>query len=52
VWFFLSATWFNYNKEEYFKLYQQGDTSTNDGTKAWFAQGTVASGARMGGGAA
>ncbi|GAA5851901.1 hypothetical protein JCM8547_000093 [Rhodosporidiobolus lusitaniae] len=47
---YVGVSWFNYDKEEQFKLWIADDSSTNDVSKAWFAEGTVAEGAAMGNG--
>lgn len=45
-----AATWFNYDKEQQFELYKAGATWDNEQTVKFLSSGTVASGARMGGG--
>lgn len=47
-----SATWFNYDKEQKFELWESGKDWDNSQTQKWMQSGTVASGARMGGGTA
>ncbi|GAA6057184.1 hypothetical protein JCM3770_004366, partial [Rhodotorula araucariae] len=46
---YVGITWFNYNKEQVFYLYDESKEDTNKATKAWFAdKGTTAEGAPMG----
>ncbi|GAA5909575.1 hypothetical protein JCM6882_003459 [Rhodosporidiobolus microsporus] len=45
---YVGIAWFNYNKEQQFKLWMKEDESVNEKSKAWFADGTVAEGAPMG----
>ncbi|GAA5828505.1 hypothetical protein JCM11251_000822 [Rhodosporidiobolus azoricus] len=47
---YVGIAWFNYNKEQQFKLWMKEDESVNQKSKAWFAEGTVAEGAPMGNG--
>ncbi|BGP44038.1 hypothetical protein JCM10449v2_008095 [Rhodotorula kratochvilovae] len=46
---YVGITWFNYDKEQVFYLYDESKSDTNDATKAWIADmGTTAEGAAMG----
>ncbi|BGP28122.1 hypothetical protein JCM10295v2_007109 [Rhodotorula toruloides] len=45
---YVGISWFNYDKETNFYLYDPGNADTTAKAKAWFANGTVASGANMG----
>ncbi|GAA6042717.1 hypothetical protein JCM8097_005544 [Rhodosporidiobolus ruineniae] len=47
---YVGVSWFNYNKEQEFRLFIADDSSTNDVSKTWFSDGTVASGATLGNG--
>lgn len=41
----VGVSWFNYNKEEYFYLYDPDSDSLNSATNSWLQSGTAASGA-------
>ncbi|GAA6050670.1 hypothetical protein NBRC10513_004210 [Rhodotorula toruloides] len=45
---YVGISWFNYDKETNFYLYDPGNADTTAKAKAWLANGTVASGAKMG----
>ncbi|GAA5909600.1 hypothetical protein JCM6882_003470 [Rhodosporidiobolus microsporus] len=44
----VGVSWFNYNKEQQFKLWIKDDDATNEVSKKWMVDGTVAEGATMG----
>jgi hypothetical protein len=41
-----AVTWFEYDKEQDFRLWISGDQATNEASKAFLANGTSASGAK------
>ncbi|BGP20884.1 hypothetical protein JCM10213v2_009049 [Rhodosporidiobolus nylandii] len=47
---YVGITWFNYDKEQDFRLWISGDSSVNDASKKWLSDGTVAEGATLGNG--
>ncbi|GAA5970392.1 hypothetical protein JCM11641_001691 [Rhodosporidiobolus odoratus] len=47
---YVGISWFNYDKEQDFRLWLRDDSSVVDTTKSWISKGTVASGASMGNG--
>ncbi|GAA6036024.1 hypothetical protein NBRC10512_002154 [Rhodotorula toruloides] len=46
--YYVGISWFNYDKETNFYLYDPGNADTTAKAKAWLANGTSASGAKMG----
>ncbi|KAM0787080.1 hypothetical protein ACM66B_006338 [Microbotryomycetes sp. NB124-2] len=45
---FVGIMWFNYDKEQAFKLWKKGSDSDNEFARKWFRTGTSQSGAKMG----
>lgn len=49
IWARATVSWFNYDKEEDFRLWISGNNDVNSATKAWLSgDGVVASGAKAG----
>ncbi|GAA6042732.1 hypothetical protein JCM8097_005554 [Rhodosporidiobolus ruineniae] len=45
---YVGISWFNYMKGVDFRLWAEGNDTTNDATTSWMSDGTVASGATLG----